>query len=278
MADLKKTRPIIALLLSLITPGLGQVYNGKLKRGIIFFWFFEFSHILLHLLSELRSKFNGFILFFAFCLTFFGFFIYVLSDAFRDVKRLRVTVRKPYHRWYIYVIISAVIILINEFILDPILPDIKRFKAYKFPSISMQPAILVGDRLVADRKIYKEEKPERGDVIIFEYPKDPSKYFLKRVIGLEGDKVEITDNKVYINDRLIDDPWGYYEREKTYLKDLENFGPVEVPKGSLFVLGDNRHNSMDSRIFGFVDLTKVRAKALYIYWAKNKSRIGMQIK
>jgi signal peptidase I len=92
--------------------------------------------------------------------------------------------------------------------------------------------------------------------------------------------VEITDNKVYINDKLIDDPWGYYESsgEKTYLKELENFGPVVVPKDSLFVLGDNRHNSMDSRIFGFVDLTKVKGKALYIYWAKNKSRIGMEIR
>ncbi len=280
MADLKKTRPVIALLLSLITPGLGQVYSGKLKRGIVFFLVFEISLILLFLFSELRSKFNGFILFSTFAFAFLGFFIYVLSDAFRGVNRLRVTVRKPYHRWYLYIIIPTAVISMNEFILDPILPDISRFKPYKFPSISMQPALLVGDRLVADRKIYKEERPKRGDVIIFEYPKDPSKDFLKRVIGLEGEKVEITDNKVYINDKLIDDPWGYYEssEEKTYLKDLENFGPVVVPKGSLFVLGDNRHNSMDSRMFGSVDLTKVKGKALYIYWAKNKSRIGMEIR
>lgn len=280
MANLKKRRPVIAFLLSLIVPGLGQVYNGKLRRGIVFFLVFEFSLILLYLFSELRFKFNGLILFLAFGFTFLGFFIYILSDAFRGINRLRVTVRKPYHRWYLYIIISAVITLINEFILLPALPDIKRFKSYKFPSISMQPALLVGDRFIADRKIYKEERPKRGDVIIFEYPKDPSKDFLKRVIGLEGDKVEITDNKVYINDKLIDDPWGYYESsgEKTYLKGLENFGPVVVPKDSLFVLGDNRHNSMDSRIFGFVDLTKVKGKALYIYWAKNIKRIGMEIK
>jgi signal peptidase I len=128
--------------------------------------------------------------------------------------------------------------------------------------------------------ISKKEKPKRGDVIIFEYPKDPSKDWLKRVIGLEGEKVEIVDNKVYIDNKLIDDPWGYYEnsRKKTYLKEEENFGPVVVPKGSLFVLGDNRHNSMDSRMFGSVDLTKVKGKALYIYWAKNKSRIGMEIR
>lgn len=280
MQNLKKTRPVIALLLSLIAPGLGQVYNGKLKRGIVFFLVFETLLILLYLVSGLRFKFNGFILLLACGFTFLGFFIYILSDAFRGVNRLRVTVRKPYHRWYFYVAISAVIFLINEFILPPVLPDIKSFKAYKFSSISMEPALLVGDRLVTDRKIYREEKPKRGDIVIFEFPKDPSKDFLKRVIGLEGEKVEITNNKVYINDKLIDDPWGYYESsgQKKYLKELENFGPVVVPKDSLFVLGDNRDNSMDSRIFGFVDLTKVKGKALYIYWAKNKSRIGMEIR
>jgi len=280
MQNLKKTRPIIALLLSLIAPGLGQIYSGKLKRGIILFLVIEFLFILLHIFSGLRFRFYGFILFLAYSFAFLGFFLYILLDAFRGINKLRVTVRKPYHRWYFYIAISAVVILLNEFILGPVLPDIKTFKSYKFPSISMQPALLVGDRLVADRKIYKEEKPKRGDVIIFEYPKDPSKDFLKRVIGLEGEKVEITDNKLYINDKLIDDPWGYYDSsvEKKYLKGLENFGPVVVPKGSLFVLGDNRNNSMDSRIFGFVDLAKVEGKALYIYWAKNKSRIGMEIK
>jgi len=280
MENLKKTMPVIALLLSLIAPGLGQVYSGKLKRGILFFLVFEFSSILLCTLSGLRFRFYGFILFLACLFVFLGFLLYIMLDAFRGVNKLRVTVRKPYDRWYFYVAISAFIILLNEFFLPPILPDIERFKSHRFSSISMQPALLVGDRLVADRKIYKEERPKRGDVIIFEYPKDPSKDYLKRIIGLEGEKVEIVNNKVYIDDKLIDDPWGYYENslEKTYLKELENFGPVVVSKDSLFVLGDNRHNSMDSRIFGFVDITKVKGKALYIYWAKNKSRIGMEIK
>jgi signal peptidase I len=280
MANLKKTRPVVALLLSLIAPGLGQLYNGKLKRGIILFLLFEFLFILLYVFSGLCFKFYGFILFLAFDFTFLGFYIYVLLNAFRGINPLRVTVRKPYHRWYFYVAISAGVILLNEFILTPILPDIKRFKVYKFPSISMQPALLVGDRLVVDREMYKKDKPKRGDVIISEYPKDPSKDYLKRVIGLEGEKVEIVDNKVYIDDKLIDDSWGYYEssEQTKFLKELGNFGPVVVPKDSLFLLGDNRQNSLDSRIFGFVDLTKVKGKALYIYWAKNKSRIGMAIR
>jgi len=280
MQNLKKTRPVIALLLSLITSGLGQVYNGKLKRGILFFLIIEFLFISIYVSSGLRFKFNGLILFFAFDFIFLGFYIYVLLDAFRGINPLRVTVRKPYHRWYFYVAISAVAILLNEFILTPILPDIKNFKSYWISSKGMAPALVVGDRLVADRKIYKKDKPKRGDVIIFEYPEDPSKDFLKRVIGLEGEKVEIVNNKVYIDDKLIDDPWGYFEssEETKYLKEFWNFGPVVVPKDSLFVLGDSRQSSLDSRIFGFVDPTKVKGKALYIYWAKNKRRIGMTIR
>lgn len=234
MQNLKKARPVVALLLSLLTPGLGQLYNGKLKRGTIFFLLFEFLLILLYVSSGLRFKFYGFILSLAFGFTFLALFAFILFDAFRGINTLRVTVRKPYHRWYFYVAISAVVVLLNEFILTPILPDIKRFKSYKFPSISVQPALLVGDRLVADREIYKKDKPKRGDVIIFEYPKDPLKDYLKRVIGLEGEKVQIVDNKVYIDDKLIDDPWGYYEssEQTKYLKELGNFGPVVVPKDS----------------------------------------------
>jgi signal peptidase I len=92
--------------------------------------------------------------------------------------------------------------------------------------------------------------------------------------------VEIVQNKIYINDKLLGDPWGYYKESDLtkYLQGLENFGPVVVSKDSLFVLGDNRHNSQDSRFWGYVNIKKIKGKALYIYWAKNKTRIGMEIK
>ena len=130
-------------------------------------------------------------------------------------------------------------------------------------------------------RCYKSEKPKRGDIVIFEYPKDPSKDFIKRVIATEGEKVEIIRNKIYINDHLIEDPWGHYSEKNDWPKQLqlmERFGPVMVPKDSLFVLGDNRDNSQDSRFWGFVNIKKVKGKALYLYWAKNKTRIGMEIK
>jgi signal peptidase I len=155
-------------------------------------------------------------------------------------------------------------------------------QAFKIPSSSMEPTLLVGDYLLVNKFIYgtkipfmnekilQLKKPQRGDVIVFIYPKDRSKDFIKRVIGQEGEKVEIVQNKIYINDRQIDDPWGRYS-EKTpwarYLPSMEKFGPVTVPEDSLFVLGDNRDNSQDSRFWGFVTIDEVKGKAFIIYFS-----------
>ena len=87
--------------------------------------------------------------------------------------------------------------------------------------------------------------------------------------------MEIVNNKIHINDKLLDDPWGNFTKSGP---SLDTWGPAVVPKDSLFVLGDNRNNSQDSRYWGFVKVEKVKGKALYLYWAKNKSRIGMELK
>jgi signal peptidase I len=174
-------------------------------------------------------------------------------------------------------------------------------QAFKIPSSSMEPTLLVGDYILVNKFIYgfripytdtryfQFKKPQRGDVIVFIFPLDPSKDFIKRVIGTEGEKVEIIHNKIYINERLIDDPWGH--SEKRGLEDLQsmgNFGPVVVPKDSLFVLGDNRYNSEDSRFWGFLRVNAVLGKAFIFYfsWDRNAenlfdmvrwSRIGKMI-
>ncbi len=275
MEKLKRRKPLVALLLSFITPGLGQTYNGRLKRGAIFYLVgFLLAAVLLF--SGLLFKFYGMI----FCLAILLlFFLFILLDAFIGAVKLKEITLKPYNKWYLYLIIF----LISTFVIQPFVSSsIKNniARAYKIPSSAMEPALLVGDHLIANMKIYKNEMPKRGDIVIFEYPKDPSKDFIKRVIGLEGEKVEIVRNKIYINDKLLDDPWGYYKESDLtkYFKELEQFGPVVVSKDSLFVLGDNRDNSQDSRFWGYVNIRKLKGKALYIYWAENKSRIGIEIK
>ena len=159
-------------------------------------------------------------------------------------------------------------------------------QAFQIPSSSMEPTLLIGDYLLVNKFIYgiripytnikffQFKKPRRGDVIVFIFPLDPSKDFIKRVIGTEGEKVEIFHNKIYINDTMIDDPWGHFvtnDFPRGYLQRMENFGPVVVPKDSIFVLGDNRDNSEDSRFWGYLHVNAVLGKAMVIYfsWDRN---------
>jgi len=175
-------------------------------------------------------------------------------------------------------------------------------QAFKIPSSSMEPTLLVGDHLLVykfiygiripysdkvfgeSKKFYEWKKPKRGDVIVFIYPKDRSKDFIKRVIGTEGDKIDIIGNKIYINDKMIDDLWGHYEKKNDWIRNLSGMGRFEhidkVPKGHLFVLGDNRDNSQDSRFWGFVNISDVKGKAFIVYfsWDSNAQNLLNKIR
>lgn len=155
-------------------------------------------------------------------------------------------------------------------------------QAFKIPSGSMEPTLLVGDYLLVNKFIYGYKfplinkrvlmfkKPEKGDIIVFEYPIDPDKDFIKRVVAVEGDKVEIRDKKLYVNDKLFIIPQAVYRDPIIMPKEMgprDNFGPVKVPKDNLFVMGDNRDSSLDSRFWGFVPINNLKGKALIIYWS-----------
>ncbi|MEJ2314003.1 MAG: signal peptidase I [Nitrospirota bacterium] len=160
-------------------------------------------------------------------------------------------------------------------------------QAFKIPSGSMEPTLLVGDHLLvnkigygiripfSDERLVTFGKPERDDVIVFKWPKDTSRDFIKRIIGLPGDVVEIRDKKVYVNGEPLDEPYVQYTDE--YVRPArfgprDNFGPVKVPQGNYFVMGDNRDQSEDSRYWGFVDFPKIKGKAMIIYWSWDKDR------
>ena len=177
---------------------------------------------------------------------------------------------------YIEAIIIAILIavVIRTFIIQ----------AYKIPSRSMVPALLVGDHLLVNKFIYGIKipiirkiilpisDPKRGDIIVFIYPNDRTKDYIKRVIGVGGDKIEIKNKDIFINDKPYKDAFGIYSDSTIYpaiIQPRDNFGPVNVPQGSLFVMGDNRDESADSRFWGFVDLKDVEGKALIIYWSWN---------
>ena len=157
-------------------------------------------------------------------------------------------------------------------------------QAFKIPSGSMEPTLEIGDHILVNKFIYGIKlpftsisllplgNPKRGDVIVFIYPLDTSKDFIKRVVAVEGDTVKIVNKKLYINGAEVDDSRAVYKENTFFAAEIQkrdNFGLVTVPHGHLFVLGDNRDRSLDSRFWGFVPLKDVRGKAFMIYWSWN---------
>jgi signal peptidase I len=211
-----------------------------------------------------------------------GYMIFVLIDASITARRLHIIRAKKYNKWYLYLLI----ILINAFFINSLLASftIPTIKAYKLPAASMAPTLMIGDRVIVNKNYYTNRNPQRGDVVIFPDPSDPSKDFIKRIIGLPGETIEIVGKKVSINRQPLEEPYVIYVLGtpegglSPTTAVTKHFGPVNVPKGKLFVLGDNRDNSLDSRHFGFVDRAALKGKALYIYWSKDTRRIGNTIK
>jgi signal peptidase I len=158
------------------------------------------------------------------------------------------------------------------------------FASYTIPSGSMEPTLLVGDYLIANRLSYVMKvpltdivvltlgEPERGDIIIFRYPEDRSKDFVKRVIAKKGDVVEIKDKVVYVNGERVDIAAAHFIDSRMipgFISPRDNFGPATVPKDSYFVMGDNRDNSADSRFWGFLKKEDLVGKAEIIYFSRD---------
>ena len=149
-------------------------------------------------------------------------------------------------------------------------------QAFRIPSGSMIPALLVGDQILVDKLVYKFRLPERGEVMVFKYPEDESRDFIKRLIGLPGDKLEVRNRIVYINDKPLDETaYAYHESPMSddFHSDLrDNYGPTIIPDKKYFMMGDNRENSQDSRFWGFLDEDKIIGRAFIIYWSRDTSR------
>ncbi|MDR1857239.1 MAG: signal peptidase I [Desulfovibrio sp.] len=152
-------------------------------------------------------------------------------------------------------------------------------QAFKIPSESMRETLLVGDQLLGNKfvygikipfthkYVYKGVDPKFQDIVIFEYPNDPDTDFIKRVIGVPGDRIELRNKQLYRNGKPVEEPYVHYTSQVNTEPVRDNFGPVEVPPGKFFVMGDNRDNSLDSRFWGFLDRSAIRAKAWRIYWS-----------
>lgn len=159
-------------------------------------------------------------------------------------------------------------------------------QAFKIPSGSMKTTLLIGDHILVNKFIYGIKlpivntelihfhNPQHGDIIVFRYPLDESKDFIKRVIGLPGDKIQIRDKKLFRNGKELIEPYARHTDPRILsgaVSPRDNFGPYVVPEHSLFVMGDNRDESYDSRFWKCVDISELKGKAFIIYWSWNKN-------
>jgi signal peptidase I len=168
-------------------------------------------------------------------------------------------------------------------------------QAFKIPTGSMENNLLIGDHLLVNKFVYGptlsrlEEKllpikpVRRGDIIVFKYPEEPDRDFIKRVIGLPGETVELRNKQVYVDGRPLTEPYVHFldlpeaaGEERTDADVRRRYGPVSVPPGHYFVMGDNRDNSQDSRYWGFLPRDYIKGQADMIYWSYEAEREDYQ--
>ncbi len=167
-------------------------------------------------------------------------------------------------------------------------------QAFKIPTGSMETNLLIGDHLLVNKLVYSpsfgplesallgKREIKRGHVVVFKFPEDPTRDFIKRVIGLPGETVEIRDKKVFVDGEALEEPYARFLEPPLRHDDPEyglrgegvrdNWGPQVVPAGQLFVMGDNRDNSRDSRFWGFLPADQVKGRALLVYWSYEATR------
>lgn len=260
----KPRRPWIAAISTLASRGLGHLYVGEPARGIA--WF-VIEKILVVVFAVLVIVVEPSAMFYSLAiLGSIAYTIFCVVDATRIAKTKSEHYElAKYNRWFVYLGYFVVMsLLITSLLSTAIKSNI--VEAFKIPTGTMMPTLLVGDHLLADNHIYKTSNPKRGDIIIFPYPEDPKRNFIKRLVAIEGDVIELKDGRLFLNGE---------EQAETYVNKIDgdsvnfdgNYGPVAVPSGMLFFLGDNRENSLDSRVFGFVPQNSIKGKAISLYWS-----------
>ncbi|MBW2502878.1 MAG: signal peptidase I [Deltaproteobacteria bacterium] len=164
-------------------------------------------------------------------------------------------------------------------------------QAFKIPSGSMMNTLLIGDHILVNKFIYGVKNPftgttwipfknpQRKDVIVFKYPVNPKQDYIKRVVGVPGDTIEIRDKKLYVNGELQNEEYAIYLDSRVIpgsVQKRDNMDPITVPEQSLFVMGDNRDNSYDSRFWNFVDFSAVKGKAFILYWSWDRENFSVR--
>lgn len=270
MNIIKKRRLWLSPLLSLVTPGLGQLYNAQWKKACIFFVIYIGVAISI---TKLFVQFSGLLLWG--CLII-GFYLFMLGDALYTSWKLRTITLTRYTRWYIYGIIWIGHILLSNIAVPHLIP----FHAYAIASNGMASTLQIGDRVIVDKIHYHRTRPTRGDIVVFRYPVDRSRMFIQRIIGVSDEILELQDKQVIINATPLQENYIQHSDEQIWPQQAsprDNLAPTSIPSSAVFMMGDNRDSSLDSRFWGFLNIQDIQGKVLYIYWSQDWTRIGRQI-
>lgn len=289
----KRRNPFLAALMSLLLPGLGQVYNGQLKKGLFFLGLLYFFICAFGLIGATR--------YFAGLATLLGIElilrIYIIADATITALRQKNFTAEKYNTWYGHLAIGIVIFIL--FIVCDA-GTILGTRTYKIPTGSNIPTVHIGDWVIADHRAYNSRKIDYGDIVVFRAP--DGEVYLSRVVGLPGDRLALKDNVVSVNENVaaakfvqhtsdngipVDEfietlPNGHsqhiYRATVSNVPEMATIDSIIVPTDNYFLLGDNRDNSLDSRYRGPIARKDILGRVIYAYWGASTDRINLDFR
>jgi signal peptidase I len=263
---MKSSRPWLAALLNFVAGGpIGQIYAGDLRRSIVV-WFFGVFLLASAFVILVTFELNRFVM----VALFAGVFLYQFAtavDAFFIARRTASTPRKKFQKWWFYITMAIVFYTANYLTAS----SIKTYvcESFRVPGRAMAPTILHDDRILVDRLWENPKAIKRYDIVVFRSNGMDSPLYVMRVIGLPGEKIEIRNRVVYINDETVDDPKAIHDGPKIPRVDFENYGPINIHEGHFFVLGDNRMKSNDSRFLGPIPFSSYYGHARWILFSRD---------
>jgi signal peptidase I len=267
--------PVFAGVLSFFAPGSGHIYIGQYRRGIVLILAFILLQPILLLAGfvvaptfRAVSSFMIAILLAALLLTLF-----ITIDAIRLARR-----GGQGTRWYVW--IGAILLCWIGFFATSVLGAVIKphlpWRTFTIPSASMEPTLHVDEWLIADMRYYDKHAPARGDVVLYRVPIDNETIYIKRIVGLPGDRVVFRDGHAVVNGAATDEPFANFGDPKAF---FNTTAEVTVPPEQLFVVGDSRANSTDSRVrqHGMVPVSNLIGRAAEVFMTDQWSRAGLWI-